>query len=146
MTEPTRIFDLLTYSEENFPMEVALAVKRKGQWETFSTVDYRKNVDAVSMGLLAMGFEKGDKIATVSNNRPEWNFMDFGMTQIGCVHVSIYPTISDTEYRHILSHSEAQILIVSDKLLFDRLHHFVNEIDTLKAIYTFDAVEGASGW
>ncbi len=146
MTEVKRIFDLLTYSEENFPLDVALAVKRKGKWETFSTADYRKNVDAVSLGLLAMGFEKGDKIATVSNNRPEWNFMDFGMTQIGCVHVSIYPTISDTEYRHILSHSDSKILIVSDKVLFERLQHFVDEIDNLEAIYTFDDVPGAQNW
>ncbi len=146
MTEIKRIFDLLAYSEENFPMDVALAVKRYGKWETFSTADYRKNVDAVSLGLLAMGFEKGDKIATVSNNRPEWNFMDFGMGQIGCVHVSIYPTISDEEYRHILSHSDSRILVVADKALFDRLHHFVDEIDKLEAIYTFDEVDGAANW
>lgn len=146
MAEIKRIFDLLTHAEEKFPMEVALAVKRHGKWETFSTAEYRKNVNAVSMGLLAMGFEKGDKIATVSNNRPEWNFMDFGMTQIGCVHVSIYPTISDDEYRHILSHSDARILIVSDKFLYDRLHHFVDEIENLEAIYTFDLVSGAKNW
>ncbi|VAW28707.1 Long-chain-fatty-acid--CoA ligase [hydrothermal vent metagenome] len=146
MTEIKRIFDLLTYSEENFSMDVALAVKRQGKWETFSTSDYRKNTNAVSLGLLAMGFEKGDKVATVSNNRPEWNFMDFGMTQIGCVHVSIYPTISDKEYHHVLSHSDSRILVVAGKELFDKLHHFVDEIDTLEAIYTFDEVKGATNW
>jgi len=146
MTEIKRIFDLLTYSEENFSMDVALAVKRQGKWETFSTSDYRNNVDDVSLGLLAMGFEKGDKIATVSNNRPEWNFIDFGMTQIGCVHVSIYPTISDKEYYHVLSHSDSRILVVAGKELFDKLHHFVDEIDTLEAIYTFDEVKGATNW
>ncbi len=146
MTKINRTFDLLSYAEENFPMEVALAVKRQGKWETFSTADYRKNVDAVSLGLLAMGFEKGDKIATVSNNRPEWNFMDFGMTQIGCVHVSIYPTISDEEYRHILTHSDSRMLVVANKELFDKLQHFVNEIDNLETIFTFDEVEGTRNW
>jgi len=146
MTEIKRTFDLLTQAEEKFPMDVALAVKRHGQWESFSTADYRKNVDAVSLGLLAMGFEKGDKIATVSNNRPEWNFVDFGMSQIGCVHVSIYPTISDTEYRHILTHSGSRMLIVSDKALFEKLHHFVDEIEKLEAIFTFDEVEKATNW
>jgi long-chain acyl-CoA synthetase len=146
MTQISRIFDILANAEEKFPMEVALAVKRQGKWETFSTKEYRKNVDAISLGLLAMGFQKGDKIATVSNNRPEWNFMDFGMTQIGCVHVSIYPTISEDEYRHILSHSDSRILVVSDQALFERLHHFVEEIENLEAIYTFDEVKGASHW
>ena len=146
MAEIRRIFDLLSYAEEKFPLETALAVKRSGKWETFSTADYREKTDAFSLGLLAMGFKKGDKIATVSNNRPEWNFMDFGMTQIGCVHVSIYPTISDDEYRHILSHSDAKILIVSDKMLYDRLQHFVDEIENLEAVFTLDEIPGARNW
>lgn len=145
-TKIKRTFDLLTNSEENFPSVVALAVKRNGRWETFSTKDYRNYVDNVSMGLLKMGFKKGDKIATVSNNRPEWNFMDFGMAQIGCVHVSIYPTISLEEYRHILSHSDSRWLVVSDKNLYNKLKHFVNEIDNLEAIYSFDEIKGVKNW
>jgi len=141
-----RTFDLLTYAEEHHPLEVALAVKRNDTWDTFNTAEYRSYVDRFSLGLLAMGFQKGDKIATVSNNRPEWNFVDFGMAQIGCVHVSIYPTVSDEEYRHILTHSDSKLLIVSDETLFMRLKHFVNEIDSLTAIYTFDEVAGANQW
>ncbi len=145
-TKVKRTFDFLSNAENNFPSNTALAVKRNGQWETFSTGDYRKNVDNVSMGLLAMGFKKGDKIATVSNNRPEWNFMDFGMSQIGCVHVSIYPTISLEEYRHILSHSDSKLLIVSDRLMYDRLKHFVKELETLEAIYSFDEIKSVKNW
>ncbi len=146
MESVKRTFDLLTNAEKNFPKEIALAVKRHGKWETFSTADYRKYTDLFSIALLNKGFKKGDKIATVSNNRPEWNFVDMGMTQLGCVHVSIYPTISDTEYQHILSHSEAKMLIVSDKDLYERLKHFVKDIDTLEDIYTFDDVKGAKNW
>jgi len=146
MKEIKRTFDLLTYSEKQHPLEVALAVKRHGKWEKFSTTEYRSYVDRCSLGLLAMGFQKGDKIATVSNNRPEWNFVDFGMSQIGCVHVSIYPTISDEEYRHILTHSDSKLLIVSDAELYQRLKHFVDEIEQLRDIYTFDEVTGAKNW
>jgi long-chain acyl-CoA synthetase len=141
-----RTFDLLSYSEEHHPLDVALAVKRNDTWDTFSTAEYRSYVDRFSLGLLAMGFQKGDKIATVSNNRPEWNFVDFGMSQIGCVHVSIYPTVSDDEYRHILTHSDSKLLIVSDEALFQRLKHFVDEIGLLMAIYTFDEVAEAANW
>jgi len=121
MAKITRTFDILTNAEENFNKEISLSVKRNGKWENFSTSEYRKNVDAFSYGLLAMGYKKGDKIASVTNNRPEWNFIDFGMSQIGCVHVGIYPTISDKEYLHILSHSDSRILIVSNKELYDKL-------------------------
>ena len=142
----TRTFDFLSNAEQHFPSDAALSVKRNGKWEKFSTKEYREQVDLFSLGLLKMGFQPGDKIATVSNNRPEWNFVDFGMSQIGCVHVSIYPTISRAEYQHILTHSDARLLIVSDQELFEKLNHFIDEIDALEAIYTIDAVEGARNW
>ena len=146
MAKITRTFDVLTNSEENFNKEIALSVKRNGKWENFSTSEYRKNVDDFSYGLLAMGFKKGDKIATVTNNRPEWNFIDFGMSQIGCVHVGIYPTISDKEYLHILAHSDSKILIVSSKELYDKLLPIFKKTPSLEEIYTIDEVEGAKNW
>lgn len=146
MAKITRTFDVLTNAEENFNKEIALSVKRNGKWENFSTAEYRKNVDAVSIGLLAMGFKKGDKIATVTNNRPEWNFIDFGMSQIGCVHVGIYPTISDKEFLHILSHSDSRILIVSSEDLYNKLLPIFKKIPNLEEIYTFDEVAGAKNW
>ncbi len=146
MAELKRTFDILTAAEQNFNKEVSLSVKRNNRWENFSTNDYRKNVDKFSLGLLAMGYNKGDKIATVSNNRPEWNFIDFGMSQIGCVHVGIYPTISEKEYLHILSHSDSRILIVSDKDLYDKLYPIFKKTSNLEEIYTIDDVEGAKNW
>ena len=146
MTKITRTFDVLTNAEENYNYEVALSVKRNGKWENFSTAEYRKYVDDLSLGLLAMGFEKGDKIATVTNNRPEWNFIDFGMSQIGCVHVSVYPTISKTEYLHILSHSDAKIIIVADAELYKMIKPVFDKTNNLKEIYTIDKVEGVKNW
>ncbi|MDP2159945.1 MAG: AMP-binding protein, partial [Flavobacterium sp.] len=141
-----RTFDILTYAEKNFPQESALAVKRNGKWEHFSTADYRVQADNFSYGLLAKGFDKNDKIATVSNNRPEWNFIDFGISQIGAIHVGIYPTISEKEYLHILSHSESKILIVADKELYTLLYPVFEKLDNLEEIYTIDQVDGVKNW
>lgn len=146
MTEIRRTFDCLTFLEENHPTDVALSVKRNGKWENFSTAEYRLNVDNFSRGLIALGFKKGDKIATVTNNRPEWNFIDFGMSQLGCVHVGIYPTISETEYLHILSHSDAKILIVSSEELYNKLKPVFDKTDSVKEIYTIDKVKGVKNW
>jgi long-chain acyl-CoA synthetase len=146
METVNRTFDILTYAEKNFPLDSALAVKRNGKWERFSTAEFRRQADNFSYGLLAKGFDKGDKIATVSNNRPEWNFMDFGISQIGAIHVAIYPTISETEYLHILSHSESKILIVADKELYERLFPIYEKLDNLQEIYTIDQIEGVKNW
>lgn len=142
MNEVKRTFDILSYNEKHQPLEKALSIKRNGQWESFSTAEYRQNVNLISYGLMALGIRKGDKIATVINNSPEWNFIDFGMSQLGAVHVGIYPTISEIEYRHILTHSEAKILIVSNKELYDMLQPIVSELEIKDEIYSLDKIEG----
>ncbi len=146
MSNVTRTFDVLTNSEEKYNHSVALAVKRNGNWETFSTAEYRKNADLVSLGLLALGLEKGDKVAIVTNNRPEWNFLETGLSQIGCVQVTIYPTISPKEYRHILSHSESKLLFVASEELYQKLKPIFDETENLKELYTIDLVEGCKNW
>ena len=146
MKTVTRTFDILSNAEEKYNYDEALAVKRYGKWETFSTKEYRENVDLVSLGLLALGLNKNDKVAIVTNNRPEWNFLEMGIAQIGCIQVTIYPTISDKEYRHILSHSEAKILFVSNNELYQRLKPVFDDIDSLKSINTIDEVADANSW
>ncbi len=140
------IFDLLDYVEQNYKKDDTFAVKRNGNWEKFNYKQYREYVDNFSMGLLALGFKKGDKIVTVSNNRPEWNFADMAMMQVGVVHVPVYPTISIDDYKHILSHSEARILIVSDTKLYVKLLQVVKVVPNIEHIYTFNNCEGTSGW
>jgi long-chain acyl-CoA synthetase len=146
MSNVTRTFDVLSNAEAKYNLDVALAAKRNGKWETFSTKEYRKNADLFSLGLLSMGFEHGDKIAIVTNNRPEWNFLDIGLSQIGCVQVTIYPTISEKEYRHILSHSDSKILIVATQELYDKLKPVFDDTDSLTEIYTIEKVDGVKNW
>ncbi|PKP29974.1 MAG: long-chain fatty acid--CoA ligase [Bacteroidetes bacterium HGW-Bacteroidetes-16] len=141
-----RTFDILAQLVEKYPKEDALAIKRKGKWEKFSTVEYKNLSDQVSFGLMASGFTKGDKIITISNNRPEWNFLDMGMSQIGVVHVPVYPNIGDEEYLHILTHSDAKMVIVSSKVFYENLKPLVKKVAAIKHFYTIDQVAGASNW
>lgn len=144
--EVSRIFDLLDHQSFHFPKTDALASKKNGEWEKYSTAEYVKMSNLFGIGLMALGFRKGDKIATVTNNRPEWNFADMGMLMTGVVHVPIYPTISLEEYKHILTHSDAKAIIISDKSLFKRLEEVIKEIKTIERIFTFNDVEGAPNW
>ncbi len=146
MGNVTRTFDVLTNAEEKYDHKIALAAKRNGKWETFSTKEYRKKADLFSLGLLAMGLEHGDKIAIVTNNRPEWNFIDIGLSQIGCVQVTVYPTISEKEYRHILSHSDARLLIVANETLYNKLKPVFEDTGNLEELYTIEKVKGAKNW
>ena len=142
-----RTFDLLQRYKTYYPHKTdALAGKQNGYWIKYSTREYIEKSNLVSYGLMELGCKSGDKIATVSNNRPEWNFIDMGMAQVGVVHVPIYPTISNDDYLHIFRHSEPKILIVSDKMLLEKLRPIAEKTPSIQKIYTFNQIDGASHW
>lgn len=145
--ELTRIFDLLDRYKSDFKNKTdVFGAFENGTIKEYSSQDYIENATRFGYGLINMGFEKGDKIATVTQNRPEWNFADMGMSMAGLVHVPIYPTISTEEYAHIFEHSEAKMIIVSDKYLYDKLKPVADKISTIKNVYTFDKIEGIPYW
>ena len=144
--EITRTFDLLERYQQLFIKEDALAVKRNKVWIKYSTQQYIDYSYHISYGLLSLGLKKGDKIATISSNRPEWNFIDMGMSMIGVVHVPLYTSLSTTEYSTILKHADCRILFVSDKRLLAKLLPVVKNIPSIETIYTFDNIEGQKHW
>jgi len=144
--EINRTYDIIDRMLEKFEREDAFSVKRKGKWEKFSTKEYKEAIDNFSYGLLALGFERGNKIATVSNNRPEWNMLDMGLAQIGGVHVPIYPNISNEEYEHILNHSESRIVILSSKEHYDKIKPLADKIKTIDNVYLFDQIPDIPHW
>jgi long-chain acyl-CoA synthetase len=90
-----------------------------------------------------MGIKKGDKVAIISNNRPEWNFTDFGISQAGAVSVPIYPTLSVEEYAYILGHAEPKLIFVSDKNLYEKIKPIIDQTRIISDIYTFDKISEA---
>ena len=87
--EITRLFDLLENLQVNYPKEDILAGKVNGAWRTYSSEEYATLSHEFAYGFLEMGLEKGDKVITVMNNRPEWNFVDMGTALAQMVHVPI---------------------------------------------------------
>ena len=145
--EVTRIFEILDRAIEQFGYkEDYIADKRNGVWIKYSPHQYKELADFVSYGLLALGLKPGDKVATISGNRTEWNFVDMGTIQAGMVHVPIYSTITDEEFEYILKDSEASIVFVADKFLYKKLKPIVDKIKKIKGLYTFDEVDGAKNW
>ena len=144
--EITRTFDLLSRYQTLFMKDDAFGVKQNKQWIKYSTQEYINFSYQFSYGLMAMGFKKGDKIASVSNNRPEWNFIDMGMSMIGAVHVPLYTSLSASEYEETLRHSDARMLIVSDKSLLQKLKPVVANINAIENTYTFDQIENEKHW
>lgn len=142
----TRTFDLLERYRNQFVKSDVLAAKKDGEWIKYSSHDYLDFSTWFASGLLELGYQKGDKIITVSHNRPEWNFMDMGMAMIGVIHVPVYPTISADEYRHILGHSDAQTIIISDRLLLNKIKPVIKDCPSIQTIYTINNIDGEHNW
>ena len=145
--ELTRLFDILElYRTDYAGKSDAFAKNVDGKWITYSAEDYIEYCTSISYGLLELGLEKGDRVATISTNRPEWNMLDMGIAQAGLVHVPIYPTISNTEQEYILNHCEAKVLCVSDHMLMKKVKPVLDKVPSLKAVFTYNEVAGEKYW
>lgn len=130
-----------------------LAAKENGQWTTYSTEKVVETVNKFSAGLIELGVsarditpESSDKIAIISNNRPEWIFTDLAAQQIGAILVPVYPTTSPLELEFILNDAAVKYLFVSNAELLEKAKAVAAKVPSIKSIYTFDKIEGAKHW
>lgn len=140
--EVTRTFDIIRYSHEKYPRPDMFCGKQDGAWIKYSSLEAVENCDLVSLGFLSMGYEKGDKIGTITANKPEWNFADVGLAQAGMIHVPIYPTIGTEEYTYILDHSDIKVLIVGNKAIYSKVAPIINRMSRKIEVFSFDSIEG----
>jgi len=143
---PTRTFDLLGRALTLFPGNNALAEKIDGKWKFYTSEQYNEIAHQFACGLLDLGFKKGDKVVTVTNNRPQWNFMDMGMSMAGVIHVPVYTSMNGEEYRYILKHSDARMVIVADQKLHDLIHPLAGAVKNVEHYLTIDEIKGATRW
>lgn len=144
--EVTRTFDIIDWNIEKYPREAALSGKRGNEWFHYSSDDFRDYTNWVSYGLMAMGLKKGDRVATITGNRPEWNFVDMGLSQAGMIHVPIYPTIGPDEYEYILKHADVKAVFISNHGIYKRIKDALEKNKGIEFIYSFDQVEGIAGF
>lgn len=135
--EVTRLFDLLEYRKESQPDRAVFVAKYDGEWRRIFIDDYRQTVDNLSYALLQLGLKREDKVAVISSNCPEWNYLDMAVQQIGCVLVPIYPTISADDYKFILDNAEVKIIFLENIDLLRKINDILPSLSKVQAIYTF---------
>lgn len=135
----TRTFDLLKNLEVNHPDKTDILSRSVGgNWTRVSTKEYIRHSHLVAYAFLSLGYQKGDKVITICNNRPEWNFVDMGLNLAGMVHIPVYPTLSEEEYIHIFNHSDAKVIILGNKQLYKKIAPFVEKMESPAKIYMMD--------
>jgi long-chain acyl-CoA synthetase len=122
----------------------ALNRKREGRWERISAQEFVARVRRVALGLAELGIKAGDRVALLSENRPEWSIVDLAILSIGAVNVPIYTTQAVEQVRFILEDSGTRLLFVSGKRVFKHARPGVEGITQIERIIFFDeeATEG----
>ena len=110
---------------------LAVEKKRNGKWETASWNQYYERAQAAGLAFGALGAEKGDRIALLSENRLEWLYTDMGALGIGCCVVPVYATLTVDEVAYIVENSGAKILVVEDA---DQLAKALQVLDRCPAL------------
>ncbi len=113
MKEPRTLLDLF-YGSVSLGKSDHLKFKRDGAWQEISSDEYRRAVEELSMGLVALGIGKGDRVAILSENRPEWAYADLACIAIPAIDVPIYPNLTAEQALYILNDSESRAVFVSD--------------------------------
>lgn len=142
-----RLFDALSYQQNKFPKSDMLNAKINRTWKHHSTAEVIETANKFSAGLLKLGVkcndctaESSDKIAIISNNRPEWLFTDFAVQQIGAILVPIYPTTNPLELQFILNDAEVKYVFVSDAELYEKTKNVAEKVPSIKNIYSFNEI------
>ncbi|MBO2011980.1 AMP-dependent synthetase/ligase [Hymenobacter negativus] len=139
-----RAFDILAHQIAESPKKDALASKIDGQWVPISSQELQDQANRVSLGLVSLGLKRGDKVAIISMNRPEWMLADFGISQIGATSVPMYPSITVEDYKYIFTDAGVRAVFVADKKLFDKVREATQGLDIpAENVFTFDKIEGA---
>lgn len=152
-TSLNRLFDGLDYQLERFHKPNMLAAKENGNWREYSTSEVKDLVQRLAVGLFRLGVsgrdmtpESQDKIAIISNNRPEWLITDLAVQQLGAVLTPIYPTTNPVELEFILQDAQVQYMFVNNTEQYEKVQALRSKVPSLKNVYTFDAVAGADHW
>jgi long-chain acyl-CoA synthetase len=112
---------LLMHWADTMPGELAMREKDLGIWNRITWRDYFEKVRGFALGLHALGFGRGDRLAVASDNTPEWLYADVAAQALGGMTVGIYPTNPWRELGYILRHSRSRIVVCGDQEQVDKV-------------------------
>ncbi len=116
----------------------ALSHKVKDAWEAFSGEAVIEKIKHIALGLSDLGIKAGDRVAIISENRPEWSLTDLAILSLRAVNVPIYTTQAVEQIRYILEDSGSKMLFISGKKLLQHASDAIQSVERLEKLIFFD--------
>jgi len=120
MLEKTLI-GLIVKNAIEMPDDVAIREKRYGIWRPMTWQEFQSNVQRFALGLRALGFEDGNHLAIIGDNKPEWIIAEFGCMAAGGIPTGAYADSLADELAYLISYSNARFLVVRDQEQVDKI-------------------------
>jgi long-chain acyl-CoA synthetase len=130
--------EMLRHSVAHQGYKAAFLRKVGDEWEALSYVELADRVRALALGLLDLGVERGDRVALLSENRPEWAITDLALLTLGAVNVPLYVTLPPSQVRYIVQDSGAKVLIVSNARQLAKAQEVRSQCPALEQVVMID--------
>ena len=137
--EPKTIAELFQQSAQKFPKTNILNFKRDGHWRGVSGEEMFLRMQKCSASLAALGIQKGDRVAILAPNSPEWTITDGACQLLGIIDVPIYTTLSPASIEYILQDSGSRVLFLENEASFAQLRNVIRNIETLERVVLFES-------
>lgn len=139
LAEPTTLPELFERAAKEYALPDALNYKSDGEWKPISSAEIVERAENIALGLFSLGLRKGDRIAILAPNSPDWTLTDAGCQFAGVVDVPIYTTLSPDAVRYIIDDSAARILFLNDREVYNRIQETLADCASLEKFVLFDA-------
>lgn len=127
---------LLMYNAQRFGDRVALREKDFGIWQTVTWRQFADHVRAFALGLYALGVRRGDKVAIIGDNRPEWLYAELAAQAIGGASIGVYQDSVAEEVRYLVEAADARVIVAEDQEQVDKIIEIWSQLHgILKVIY-----------
>jgi long-chain acyl-CoA synthetase len=140
------VCDLFYHSVDSFRKAEHLKYKKDGAWRAISSDEFKTAVEELSMGLRSLGVEKGDKVAILSENRPEWAFADLATLCAGAADSPVYATLTPAQVLYILNDSQSKVCFVSNAAQAGKVAEVRSQLKIIRHVIRMDdaPIEGTT--
>jgi len=141
--EPRTLVEVFEHVARVHPRPDTLNYKRDGRWLAIPAAEMLKRVHAIAAGLYSLGVRRGDRVAILSESRPEWVLTDAGCMFATAIDVPIYPTLTTPQVRYILKDSGARVLFIQNEEKFQHVREAIAECNAIEHVVFFEKPAGA---
>src|ERR1035437_3005315 len=122
-----------------------LVSKVRGAWTPVSAAEFGRKTRGFALGLASLGVDRRDRVAILSENRPEWPMADFATLALGAVSVPVYTSYLPPQIEYLLNDSSAKVVVVSGAFELAKVLEVAPSCPSLKHVISIEDPDGAPG-